>query len=239
MAMCFFQIAVAQQMFHIHEDVVKPGMTAEYEAVLGEVTTLLKDNPIDDTNMMVFQSSSNHYFWISPITSMADLDKPSPVVKLAKKAGEDKVWPLFDRMDKCYDVERDYILTLDEKLSYMPDGMTLTPEGEDFREQYKLYLTPSNRKTVKEKMQNIKDLFTKNNSKTHYRVYKSGFGAESEFYLVSVAAKDEMHMAEKSKANEELMGDDGKNTMFDMFQNILKIEEMEGYMRPDLAYKSE
>ncbi|MCA0133685.1 hypothetical protein [Winogradskyella alexanderae] len=229
---------MGQQMYHVHEDIVKPGMTAEYEAVLSEVGALLESNPIEDTNMMVFQSSSNHYFWISPIASMADLDKPSPVAKLAKKAGEDKVWPLFTRMDKCYDVERNYIITLDAELSYMPNGLTLTPEGEDYREHYKLYVTPSNRAVVKEKLEKIKAMFTKNNSKMHYRVYKSGFGTESEYYLVSVAAKDEMHMAEKGKAHEDLMGEDGKNMMFEMFQTILSIEEMEGYMRPDLAYTS-
>lgn len=232
-------IITAQQMFHIHEDIVKPSMSVAYENTIAEIGNLLKENPIEDTQMMVFQSSSNHYFWISPISSMADLDRPNPLVKLAKKAGDDKVWPVVNRLDKCYDTERDYIIILDEKLSYMPNGLTLTPEGENYREHYKIYVTPSNRSVVKEKLENIKAMFSKKNSNMHYRVYKSGFGTEAEYYMVSIAAKDEMHMAEKGKAHEKLMGDAGKQMMFDMFQTVLKMEEMEGSMRPDLAYKSQ
>lgn len=240
MMMGIFSISIfAQQMFHIHEDIVKPSMSMEYENVIAELYSILKDNPIEDTNMMAFQATNNHYFWISPIESMADLDKPSPIVKLAEKAGRDKVMALANKMDKCYDTERNYIIILDQELSYMPDGLTLTPEGENYREHYKLYVTPGNRAMVREKMQNVKAMFKKNNSQMHYRVYRSGFGTEAEYYLVSVAAKDEMHMAEKGKANETLMGDAGKQTMFDMFRNILNIEEMEGYMRPEWAYKSE
>lgn len=229
---------LAQQMFHIHEDVVKPGMTMEYENVLSEFGKLLENNPIDDTNMMVLQGNNNHYYYINPISSMADLDKPSPVEKLANKAGGDKVWPLFNKMDKCYDIERDYVITLSEELSYMPNGMTLTPEGQNYREQYRIYFTPGNREVVKEKIAAVKKMFMDKNSKMHYRVYKSGFGSEREFYIVSIAAKDEMHMAELSKANEELMGEDGQQTMWDMFKNIQHMEEFEGRMRPDLAYKS-
>jgi hypothetical protein len=238
--LCLFSSSIiAQQMFHVHEDVVKPGMTMEYENILAEVGKLLENNPIEDTNMMVLQGNNNHYYFINPISSMADLDKPSPPEKLANKAGGDAVWPLFQRMDKCYDIERDYIVTLVGELSYMPNGMTLTPEGQNYREQYKIYFTPGNRSVVTEKIEAVKKMFVDKNSKMHYRVYKSGFGAEREFYLVSIAAKNEMHMAELSKANEDLMGEAGQNTMWEMFKNIQHMEEIEGRMRPDLAYKSE
>ena len=225
----------AQQMFHVHEDVVKPSMTLEYEAVLKDVGELIKENPLQDVNMLVFQGNNNHYYFLSPISAMADLDKQSPVAQLAEKAGEEKVSQLFKRMDKCYDIEKDYVISLDSDLSYMPDGMTQTPEGENYREQYRIYFAPENRADVKEKMKAIKALYEGKNSKSHYRVYKSGFGADAEFYLVSISAKDKIHMAEKSKANEILMGEDGQSNMRELFVNILKIEEIEGQMRPDLG----
>ena len=228
----------AQQKFHIHEDVVKPAMTAEYEAILKEVGELIKENPLEGVNMLVLRSNNNHYYFIRPIASMADLDKQSPVGQLAEKAGKEKVWKLFERMDKCYDVERDYIITLNNELSYMPDGMTQTPEGENYREQYKIYVTPGNRAIVKEKLEAIKKLYTEKGSKIHYRVYKSGFGTEAEYYLVSIAAKDEADMAAKGKANDELLGDDRISAMQGLFENVLEIEEIEGNMRPDLGTQS-
>jgi hypothetical protein len=223
----------AQQKYHIHEDVVKPSMTGEYESILAEVSELVKANPLDDVTMLVMRGNNNHYYFIRPINNMAELDKPSPVVQLAEKAGKDKVWPLFSRMDKCYDVEKDYILTLNSELSYMPSGITQTPEGENYREHYKIYVTPANRAVVREKMQAIKNLFSSKGSKMYYRVYESGFGTEAEYYMVSVAAKDEYDMGLKGKANDELLGADIDETMYDMFQNVLKIEEIEAEMRPE------
>lgn len=228
----------AQQMFHVHEDVVKPSMTMEYEAVLKEVGELIKENPLEEVTMLVLQGYNNHYYYIRPIGLMADLDKQSPVGQLAEKAGREKVGKLFNRMDKCYDVEKDYIIILDNDLSYMPNGMTQTPEGENYREQYKIYMSPENRATVRDKMKAIKALYEQKGSKTHYRVYRSGFGTDAEFLLVSISAKDEMHMAERSKANEELIGEDGKKAMQELFVNVLKIEEIEGEMRPDLGVSS-
>lgn len=225
----------AQQMFHVHEDVVKPSMTMEYEAVLAEVTKLIKEHPLENVSMLVLQGDNNSYYYVRPISSMAVLDEPSPVSQLATKAGGDKVWPLFERMDKCYDIEKDYIITLENDLSYMPDGMTQTPEGENYREQYKIYYSPENRAAIKESMKAIKDMFVNKGSKMHYRVYSSGFGTDSEFYMVSIAAKDELDMATKGKANQELMGDEGQQTMFNMFQKVRSMENIEGMMRPDLG----
>lgn len=225
----------AQQKFHVHEDVVKPAMTAEYEAVLKEFGELIKEYPLDDINLLVLRNNNNHYYFLSPVSSMADLDKPGPIAQLYKKAGAEKVRPLLTRLDKCYDIEKDYIITLDEELSYMPNGMTQTPEGENYREQYKIYITPENRTIVKEKLTAVKKLYSDKDSKLHYRVYKSGFGTESEYYLVSVASKDESHMAAKATANDDLLGDERKKLMSELFEKVSRIEELEGNIRPDLG----
>lgn len=225
----------AQQLFHVHEDVVKPSMSLEYENTLADIYKLIEEFPLEDLKMLVLQGSNNHYFFVEPIGSMADLDKPSPLIKLAEKAGRDKIMALINRLDKCYDVERDYVIRLNNELSYMPNGITQTPEGQNYREQYKIYYSPENRQAVRDQMKAVKAMFTEKKSNMHYRVYQSEFGTEAEYYLVSVAAKDELDMAEKGKAHEELVGEDGKKMMWELFQKVLKIEEIEGEMRPDLS----
>ena len=139
-------------------------------------------------------------------------------------------------MDKCYDTALNYTIYLNEDLTYMPDGITQTIEGEDFREFHYVYVSPGNRSVVKEKMQAIKELYASKESKVHYRVYNSGFGTVGEYYMVAIAAKDGEHMAKKGKENQELLGEDGKNAMWDMYSNVLKYEKVEADMRPDLAY---
>ena len=142
----------AQNMYRIHEDVVKPSHIMEYEAVVNEMLALVKKHNIQDTNWITSSTINSHYLFISPLKNMAELDKPSFISELVEKEGSEKIMALFNRMDKCYDTELDYIISLDEELTYMPGGISQTIEGENFREFHYIYLAPENRAVVKEKM---------------------------------------------------------------------------------------
>ena len=228
--------ASAQKMYRIHEDVVKPSHVLEYETVVGELLALMKKHKVQNANWITSVTNNSHYLFIAPLENMAELDKPSFISELADKEGSEKVMALFNRMDKCYDTELDYVISLNEELTYMPEGISQTIEGENFREFHYVYVSPENRAAMKEKMKAIKSLYESKGSKTYYRVYNSGFGTDGEFYMVAIAAKDSEHMAQKGKANEALFGDEGQKTMWDMYSNVLRYEKMEGEMRPDLAY---
>ena len=223
------------QAYWVHEDVVKPGMVGEYESVCKELIGHLKTHSIQGTGWITTSTADSRYLYVSPIESMADLGK-SPFPQLAEKMGADNMGELFGRMDKCYDIEQDYVIYLDKELSYMPGGITQTPEGQNYRKFHYLHLTPSNRDAVKEKMKAIKDMFAAKGSKMDYRVYKSGFGNRGEFYMVAVAAKDPLDYAQKGAANQELLGEDGQKVMSGLWENLLKYEEFVGQMRPDMAF---
>ena len=223
------------QAYWVHEDVVKPGMAGEYESVCKELIGHLKTHNIQGTGWITTSTADSRYLYVSPIESMADVGK-SPFPELAEKMGADKMGELFGRMDKCYDIEQDYVIYLDKELSYMPGGITQTPEGQNYRKFHYLHITPANRSVVKEKMKAIKDVFASKGSKMDYRVYKSGFGNRGEFYMVAVAAKDPVDYAQKGAANQELMGEDGQKAMSGLWENLLKYEEFVGQMRPDMAF---
>ncbi|MBT8264116.1 MAG: hypothetical protein HKN52_00180 [Eudoraea sp.] len=223
------------QAFWVHEDVVKPSMVAEYEEVCKDLVGNMKTHNIQETAFIVSSTVDNRYLYISPLNNMADLDKPV-FATLAEKMGGDAMSALFARMDKCYDIEHDYVINLEPELSYMPGGITLTPEGQDYRKFHYLHISPGNRAVVKEKMKAVKAMFASKGSKTHYRVYSSGFGTRGEFYLVAVAAKDPVDYAQKGMENNALLGEDGQKTMMDLFSNLLDYEEIAGSMRPDMAY---
>lgn len=228
-------LAQENQSFWVHEDVVKPAKIMEYEAVCKELIGHMKTHDIKDGNWITTNTSDNRYLYVSPIKNMADLDKPV-FASLAEKMGQEAMSDLFARMDKCYDVEHDYIITLDAGLSYQPGGINQTPEGENYRKFYYLYVTPGNRALIKEKMKAVKDMFASKGSKVYYRVYRSGFGTRGEFYMVAISAKDAVDYAQKGMANDALLGEDGNKTMWDLFSNLLRYEEYTGMMRPELAY---
>jgi hypothetical protein len=230
--------AQAQQMLHVHEDVVKPSMTMEYEAILKEVNDLIKANPLDNVTMSVFRNSSNHYFFVRPISSMADLDGQSPIAQLAEKAGKEKVYDIFRRMDKCYDVERDFILISDDELSYKPSETSQVAQDQNYRKHYRIYYSPEHRTAIRDQMKAFKALNEKKGAKGYYNVYRSGLGTDAEFLLVTVSAKDEIHMAERGKVDEELLRAEGQSIMQNLFLKMSKFEEFTGEMRPDLAVTS-
>jgi Fe-S cluster assembly scaffold protein SufB len=225
-----------KRSYRVHEDHVKLSMVSEYEKTVKELISLLKKHNLQDVSWITLNSNDSRYSFVSSINGMSDLDKPSFVKTLVEKEGKEAVYDIFDRMDKCYDIELDYILHLDKELTYMPEGFTQTPEGKNYRNNHMLYVTPGNRKMVKEKMKAIKALFEKKGSKEYYRVYRSGFGSNGEYYMVAIAAKDEADYARQSNENDELLGEDGKKVLGGLFSNLLKYEKIEGWIRPDLAY---
>ncbi len=228
----------APKMYWVHEDVVKPSMIAEYEAVCKDLTSNLKKHNIQELNVIVTNTSDHRYLWVSPIASMADINF-SAWETLSEKMGGTAMDDLFDRMNKSYDTEHDYVIHLDEELSYMPGGITQTPEGQDYRKFHYFHYTPGNEDAVREKSAAIKKLFESKGSKVHYRTYKSGFGNRGAFYMVAVAAKDATDYATKIAENNELLGEEWPKIYGDFQASLLEYEMVEGQMRPDMAYSPE
>ena len=223
------------QSYWIHEDVVKPSMVTTYESVCKELTDNMKKHNIQGLNVLVSQTADNRYLWISPINSMADIERP--VFKtLSEKMGAENMKGLFDRMDKAYDIEHNYVIQLDKELSYQPGGITQTPEGQNYRKFHYFHYTPSNAAMVKKKAMAIKKLFESKASKVHYRAYHSGFGTRGAFYMVAIAAKDAADYANKITANNALLGEEWQKTYGDFIGSLIKYEPIEGQMRPDMGY---
>ena len=155
---------------------------------------------------------------------------------LQEAMGEEAFGQIFSDMDKCYDTHGDYILHLNQELTYMPEGFTQTPEGQDYRRFYYVRTTPEHNGKLKEKMKAIKNFYAEKGSKVHYRVYQSGFGTMGNFYLVAIAAKDGVSYETMGDENDAILGEERHELFGDMMNYITSIEEVTGMMRPDLAY---
>jgi hypothetical protein len=118
----------------------------------------------------------------------------------------------------------------------MPEGISMTQDGQNYRKWFYIYFTPSNAAKVREGMKAVKDLYTAKDSKEFYRIYRNGFGTSEDFYLVAVSAKDEIDSATKSKENDAVLGPDSWDTFSKVMNYASRFEEYSGEMRPDLAY---
>lgn len=232
---CAFSVQLsAQKMYLVHEDKVKPSKMMDYEkAAKAFQAASLKHQP--DGSWLAVSMDDFRYLYVTPIENFAELDK-NPMEDMAKAMGDD-FGNIINDMGKCYDSHGDYIITMDESLTYMPEGISQTQEGMNYRNFYFIHFTPENEKSLREGMKAVKDMFASKESKNYYRVYRSGFGVMNSYYMVAMSSKDEVDSATKNKANEELLGSERYETFQKVLGSANEMYEITGNTRPDLSYK--
>lgn len=225
------------QMYVVHEDHVKEGMMDKHLAADLNLLNAVKEHKMKDMSWVTFQSDDNRVMYLFPINKMADLDE-DPFEKLGKKMGEEELGKLFDAFNDTYSEHGDYILMLDKDLSYMPDGITQTPSGKDYREITYYWIPPGKAKKAEQLAKSVKDLYSKKGSKIHYRLYKSGFGNMGNYYMVAVAAENAEALEKLRNENIELLGEEGKRLSDEIQNTFSNQERYHGKMRLDLSYAS-
>lgn len=223
------------QMYAVHEDRVKPSMAKEAERIDKELVDLLKKHNIQEANWMTVQKNDNTRLYLSPINSMADLDKDM-FATLSNKIGKDAMTKLFSQYTKCYDEHGDYVINLRKDLSYMPGGMTLTTEGQPYRRFYYNYVTPENIANMTNTFKKIKETFVKHNAGLHYRIYTPGFGTIGNYFMVVISAKNEEELAKAETAMWEKMSVDMQPLFDELDKYSSKVDMQTGWMRDDLSY---
>lgn len=226
------------QAFWVHEDHVKPAMADEYEAVGKQLIENLKKHHIQDEQWITAQTADFRYLYVGPLNNMGDLDREL-FSTLSEKMGQDNLAKLLSEMDGYYTKHFNYVIYLDPELSYMPAGINQMPEGKNFRKFYYLHTTPAMNDQLAEAMKGIKELYESSGSEMEYRVYRSGFGAPNDFFMVAIADKDPLTYEQNSLANQARLGDAAKPVFDKAMEYVTKFEVIPGNMRPDLGYSPE
>ncbi|NCP61384.1 MAG: hypothetical protein GW839_13940 [Flavobacteriales bacterium] len=227
-------INAQNQFYRIHVDHVYPSNSDAYEKISKRLADLAKENK-EEKGWNVLWTNDNRVISIEPISGWQELsDDFMPNTRA--KLGDEKFGEIFEEFDKHYDNHNDYIITLSNSLSYMPDGMTTTPEGKNYRKNIVMYHKARDRKKIAEIAQKYKDLYTKKGSKSHYRFYFSGFGNEESYILVSSAAVSPLEYAKQAEENRKLLGEDADKLWNELSQFVTKLEYTEGNMMPELSY---
>jgi len=221
------------KIYLVHQDNVRPSMIGEYEKISKEFRDACEQYQ-PQTSWITSMTSDFKFLFVTPMEKFEDIAK-RPFTDMAKQMG-DKFGDMFDRFDACYDSHTDYVVILDEELTYMPNGIKQVQEGMDYRNYIYIYYTPENRKKIKEGMKAIKEMFSSKGSNSHYRVYRSGFGTSESYYLVTLSSKDEIDSAKRSKTNDDLLGPERFETFDKVMKYATRMEEYKGRMRPKLAY---
>ncbi len=228
-----FSIHAQDQKYWIYADYVKPSMQAEYIQINKDLVAACKKNNLQTFSWSCVRSDDGIYNFIVPIANMGDIDKDN-FGPLSEKMGKENMQALWDRFDRCVDRNRSYILTHKKELSYIPNGVIAADDN--YRKHHYFYVSQSNIKTVTEKIKAITALYTKKNSKVNYRVYRNGFGTTEDYFLVSIASKNEEEYAKRIEENRILLGDEGKALLDDLYKNISRYDVKTAMEQNDLEY---
>ncbi len=222
------------QMYEVHEDQVKPSKVAEYEKAAKNFADKMREHNVTEGGFLMTSTNNLRYMYVTPIDSLGQRD--AAMAELWEKMGQEDFGEMMSGFDGSYDRHGSYVIIMDKELCYMPGGLTQTPEGENYRKFYYVYFNPDDGRAMRDAMKGVKDLFESKKSKVHYRVYRSGYGNMDQFYMVAVAAKNPVEMAQKSMDNQALLGEDSKTVFDKMMSLAIKMEEYTGWIRPELGY---
>lgn len=236
MGMSYAQEKKEKKMFAVHEDVVMPSMLSEYEAVSKEFTAVMNKykNEIADLEYLSVSTDDMRYMFVWPIDNMGELDK-NPIAEVRNKVGAEKFDAMMDRMDKCYTSHTTYTIAMDPYLTYMPEGFSQTQKGHNYREFHYYYTTPGDMNKLAKVGKKVAELHASKNSPNTYRIYRSGFGAPESFFMVAISAKDAKHMAERSEANNKLLGQEFNELRNKALKYTTRYEVKTGWIREDLS----
>jgi len=223
------------QMYVVHEDHVKDGMMNKHIEADKAILAAAKEHKMKGMDWLTFQAEDNRVMYLSPIENFAELDK-NPFEDLKEKMGDEAFEKLFEPFAETYTKHGDYILRLDNELSYMPEGMTQNTDGENYRELVFYHIPPGKDEEAEELAKSFKKLYTDKGSKVHYRVYKSGFGTMDNYYMVAASAKDAAAMEKLRNENMELLGEEGKKLFAELENTMSKRELVKGHIKPELSY---
>ncbi|WP_353780033.1 hypothetical protein [Winogradskyella sp. 3972H.M.0a.05] len=220
-------------MFVVHTDYVNFNKMMQYEEAAKALKENCEKHDIQDVDWLTVSIEDGRYVYVSAIENMAELDN-NPMASLFEKMGQEEAGALFNKMDECYDSHGNTIVHYMPELSYNPEGYST--EGKNYREYHFLYYSPKDSKAMNEGMKAVKDMFAAKGVKNGYNVYHSGFGEKDSYYMVSIAGKDDIAVAQGGKENDEILGDERQATFYKVISLTTKYDQVNGRLRPDLSY---
>ena len=223
------------QLFSVHEDVVKPSMVAEYEMLAKQLAAALKEHDIKGVEYLSAVTDDFRYLYVTPIENMAELDN-NYFATLAEKMGGDNLGELFSKMDQCYEKHGNYMITMDTEMSHMPEGISQTQEGLPHRTFFEYHVTPANIRALSEVGMRIKEYHAAHESPLHYRVYRKGFGGLGDYFLIAVSSKDAAHFESIMNETMALLGEEYGALINEALSLTTRFDTYQGTIRPDLSY---
>jgi hypothetical protein len=225
------------QLYMVEDDVVKPAMVAQFEAVVKEVNATLFKAYGWPWPFQVYATEDFHYYFLYPFESFADIDKGfGRFSEMLGKFGEQKWDALNRKMGDTTEYIKQGTVMLSPELSYSPEKPRLKPEEAKFVYWGFCYVMPGKEKDFEAQTKKIVALYQAKKISAGFKTWIGGLGTEMPFYFFSMTAKSAADMFVTDEKTTKLLDPEATALWNAMLKLMRKFESKMGTARPDLSY---
>ncbi|MHC4766796.1 MAG: hypothetical protein ACYTF2_17020 [Planctomycetota bacterium] len=233
------QGAEKPQMFSIYKEIVKPGMTEQYEAAVKHMISEFQAYQIDPEKVHWNAVSGPEigYIYVAPIENWAAIDQAHrDWMEVLETIGMEKFEEMMapaqeaiERVDVFQVVKRD-------DLSYAPENPRLKPEEINYISYAFYYVIPGKQKDIEAIAREFSDLYKSKGIDTGWSIFESVSGSDLPVIVVAQGAKSAADFYSNRERLRELLGEEAKKLGEKVGATVRRMEFKEGMPRPDLSY---
>jgi hypothetical protein len=227
------------QRWMISQDFVKPATAEQYESLVHEFVSLLKQNNINSPMFTgyTFQSTDFCYTTATPMGNWSDLDKMnSEMPEVEQKLGKKRLDELTQRMGATIDHSSFFSVRELPELSYHPPKNTVNVNERYFVHYDLFYITPGRYEDAMQIAKEWKKLFEAKQIPEGFTVFSAGFGADLPLIIVERSAKTMADYVAQMDQESRMFAESQKQLAQRWNEIMRRYESRNAYFRPDLSY---
>ncbi|MHC4217960.1 MAG: hypothetical protein ACYSU7_05835 [Planctomycetota bacterium] len=227
------------QLFTIYKEIVKPGMTEQYEAAIRHMISEFEAYQVDPEKVhwTTISGPEIGYIYVMPIENFAAMDKmKANWMEVVEAIGEEKLKEIAAPAEAAMDHVEVFQVAKRLDLSYTPENPRLKPEEMEYIHYGFYYAIPGKGEDLEAIAREFVDLYKSNGIDTGWSIYQSITGSDLPVYVVANGAKSAADYFSNRERIRELLGEDAKKIGAKVGATVRRMEYKEGMPRPDLSY---
>jgi hypothetical protein len=233
------QGAEKPQMFSIYKEIVKPGMTEQYEAAVKHMISEFQAYQVDPEKVhwMTVSGPELGYVYVAPIENFAAIDQSHVYwMEVLETIGAEKFEEIIAPAEEA--IERVEVFQVAKRvdLSYEPENPRLKSEEIEHIQYAFYYVIPGKQKDIEAIAKEFAELYKSKGIDTGWSIYESITGSDLPVIVVAQGAKSATDYYSNRDRIRELLGEEAKKLGAKVGATVRRMEYKEGRPRPDLAY---